>query len=139
MNPVQQRQRDLARIHLAKKELGLTDDAYRAFLMGLTGKASAKDLDGRERWMVLREMVRLRSKVQRGEGHPGTLTATVHAKTRLLAKIEAQLTEADRPWTYVNAMAKRMFKVDLVQWCDPDQLRRIVAALTYDAQRRDPR
>ena len=50
-------------------------------------------------------------------------------KARLLYKIESLLARSDRPWTYANAMAKRMFNLDLIQWCDPDQLRRIVAAL----------
>ncbi|MFV2949690.1 phage protein GemA/Gp16 family protein, partial [Pseudomonas japonica] len=53
----------------------------------------------------------------------------------LIGKIEAQLTEAARPWAYADAMAVRMFQVERVEWCDPEQLRRLVAALAYDARR----
>jgi phage gp16-like protein len=53
----------------------------------------------------------------------------------MLQKIEAYLAEAKRPWTYVNAMAKRMFKIERVQWCNPGQLHKIIAALEYDARR----
>ena len=40
-------------IHVAKKQLGLDDDTYRAKLMNITGKASAKDMSEAERQKVL--------------------------------------------------------------------------------------
>lgn len=49
----------LARIHIAKKELGLDDDAYRDVLMRVTGKASSKDMTITERDDVINEMRRL--------------------------------------------------------------------------------
>lgn len=49
----------LARIHIAKKELGLDDDDYRAVLMRAAGKASSKDMTVAERNRVLDEMRRL--------------------------------------------------------------------------------
>jgi len=55
----------------------------------------------------------------------------------LMSKIEAFLAEARRPWTYAHAMAKHMFNKDQVQHCEPDELRKIVAALSYDAKRHD--
>ena len=39
---------DLAKIHIAKKELGLTDSLYREVLSVFFGKRSAKDLNPRE-------------------------------------------------------------------------------------------
>ncbi len=139
MNPARLRQRDLARIHLAKKQLGLDDETYREMLMSLTGKSSAGDMNRHERWTVLQEVARLGTRVSEAQGHPGKPQAPAPEKAPLLSKIEAQLAEADRPWAYANAMAKRMFGVDLVQWCHPDQLRRIVAALEYDARRHESR
>ena len=56
-------------------------------------------------------------------------------KGRLLKKIEALLAEANRPWSYAHGMAKRMLGVERVQWCEPYQLHKIVAALMYDARR----
>jgi phage gp16-like protein len=136
MNPDRLRQRDLARIHLAKKRLDLDDNIYRAMLLDLTGKPSAAEMDRRERWMVLQEMARLGA--FSGRPHPGKPLAPTPEKAKLISKIEAQLAEEGRPWAYVNAMAKRMFGVDLVQWCHPDQLRKLVAALAYDARRQEP-
>jgi len=136
MNPARLRQRDLARIHLFKKQLGLDDETYREMLLNLTGKSSAGEMNRYERWKILQEMSRLGARAFQANGHPGRPQAPAPEKARLLSKIEAQLTEADRSWAYVNAMAKRMFGVDLVQWCEPEQLVKIVAALNYDHQRK---
>lgn len=47
------RQADLARIHIAVRELELDDDTYRTLLRDLTGKESAADLDARGRARLL--------------------------------------------------------------------------------------
>jgi phage gp16-like protein len=47
------RQAELAKIHVAKKRLGLDDETYRQFLMRETGKSSAAELDQAERSKVL--------------------------------------------------------------------------------------
>ena len=48
-----------ARIHIGKKELGMDDDTYRAFLLRLTGKDSSKHMTMRERGRVIFEMTHL--------------------------------------------------------------------------------
>lgn len=131
------RNKDLARIHQAKKELGLDDDAYRDLLKGLTKKDSAADLSAKERWTVLKELGRLGAKSALPRRFPGRPAIVQADKTALIGKIEAFLAEAQRPWSYVNAIAWRMFKRNQVQDCDADELRRIVAALNYDARRHD--
>jgi phage gp16-like protein len=128
------RQRDLARIHLAKKQLGLDDEAYRDLLRSTTGQTSAAELDARQRWAVLLAFGKLGWKGL-GEPSKGRPAQPEPNKAALVSKIEAQLAEARRPWAYAHGLAKRMFGVDMVQWCDSDQLRRLVAALTYDAKR----
>lgn len=45
-----------ALIHIAKAQLGLADDDYRAFLVAVTGKDSCSKMTQRERWRVVREM-----------------------------------------------------------------------------------
>lgn len=49
----------LAAIHVARKQLGLDDDAYRAVLQRVTGKASAKEMSEAERRAVVAELRRL--------------------------------------------------------------------------------
>lgn len=48
----------IAAMHVAKKQLGLDDDTYRAVLVRVTGKASAKDMTEAERNQVLAEFRR---------------------------------------------------------------------------------
>jgi len=43
--PAASRRAILAKIHIAKKDLGLTDDSYRDLMRVVTGKESARDLD----------------------------------------------------------------------------------------------
>lgn len=53
----------------------------------------------------------------------------------LLGKIEALLADAGREWAYAASLAKRMCKVERLEWCSEAQLRKIVAALQIDADR----
>ncbi len=51
------RTRDLAQIHIAKKDLGLDDDTYREMLFTLTRKRSSSELDAHQRGQVLQHMI----------------------------------------------------------------------------------
>lgn len=48
----------LATIHIAKKDLGLDDDTYRAVAVRITGKSSARDMSEGERGRLLEEFRR---------------------------------------------------------------------------------
>lgn len=126
------RTRELRRIHTGRRFLCLDDDTYRALLERVTGQRSAADLDAKQRRMVIDDLYRLgfRPKDHRKPA-PGGL-----GKTRLLAKIEALLADAGRPWAYVDGMAQHMFGLDAISFATPEQLRKIVAALMIDQKRR---
>ena len=49
----------LSKIHIAKKDLGLDDETYRALLVRVAGVRSAKDLNPRQTGAVLAEFARL--------------------------------------------------------------------------------
>lgn len=133
-NADQLRKAELAQIHIAKVQLALDDDAYRALLLQVTGKASSKDLTWQGRKALLDHFKKLGFKVKSNKaGRPAPVAKG--DKANLMAKIEAQLAEAQRPWSYADGMAKRICKVDRIEWCDAAQLLKIVAALNYDAQR----
>lgn len=133
------RQRDLAKIHIAKKQLGLDEETYREMLKAVAGVASARDLNPAGRRKVIAHLSRAGFKSKKGRrtfpGRPDFAKLYGTGKLAMLQKIEAYLAEAKRPWAYVHTMAKRMCKVDRVQWCEPDQLRKIIVALQYDAKR----
>lgn len=126
------RQRLIAQIHIAKSQLGIADEAYRAMLTRLTGKTSSRELTVWQLRAVITEL-----KAKGFQAKPGRTPRPRPAPDRaaLMGKIEAFLAEAGRPSGYADGMARNMFKVDRVEWCDADQLHRIVAALTYDAKR----
>ena len=132
----QQRARELARIHQAKKQLGLDEDTYRAVLERVTGQRSAASLSAAGRAAVLAEFTRLGFVAPRHAfaGRPKN-TDTVP----MLGKVEALLADAKRPWAYAHAVARRMFGVARVEWLRHDDLHRLVAALEVDARRRAKR
>lgn len=57
-------------------------------------------------------------------------------KENVVRKIEAILTEQKLPWSYVDGMARRMFKVDKFVWCDAQQTYKIMQALVMHQLRR---
>lgn len=131
------RRRELAKIHLAAKQLGMDDDTYRDMLWAIARVRSAKDLDEAGRRRVLDHLKAVGFKPKPGSpraGRPHNLGSEERGPQ--LAKIEAMLTSAGRAWAYADGIAKKMFHVDRVTFCNPEQLRKIIAALVYDAKRR---
>lgn len=133
------REKDLAKIHIAKQTLALLDDDYRAIIARMCGgKTSAADLTGLERARLLTEFKRLGWKEGGGPDH-GAKPDVVEPYHKLIDKIEALLADGKYPWSYAHTMARRMFGVDNLRFCHAGQLHRIVAALTYNQQRRSRR
>jgi len=128
------KQAALAKIHIAKKELGMDDDTYRAMLQSVAGVTSSKDLTAFGMAKVLTHLERCGWKPKTSAAASRKPKAS-DSRKRLVDKIEALLAEASRPWSYADAMAKRMFQVEKLDWLTPEQLVSVVAALTYDAKR----
>lgn len=125
---------NLAKIHIAKKELGMDDATYRTMLQNVAGVHSAKELNAAGAAKVLTHL-------QHCGWKPKT-TAKVGRKPKppagreaVMTKVEALLAEAKRPWSYAHAMAMRMFQVEKVDWLDDEHLQKLLAALIYDAKR----
>lgn len=53
-------------VNIAKKDLGLDDDTYRAMLMRLTGESSLRAMTERQKIAVVDEMKRLGFRVKKG-------------------------------------------------------------------------
>jgi phage gp16-like protein len=131
------RNRQLAQIHIAKKQLGLGDGTYRTMLQQVAGVASAADLDEAGRKKVLAHFRKAGFRNYKNKrSYPGRPDIEgAKNRRRLLGKIEALLADARRPWKYAHNMAKQMFDVDRVQWCNRSQLHKLVGALEIDARR----
>lgn len=137
MNAVRDmRKAELAKIHIAKQQLGLDDDTYRVMLWTIARVSSSRDLDSFGRKRLLDH---LRSRGFVGKSKPGTrFPGRPHnvAQSPQLRKVEALLADARRPWSYADAMCVRMFRVDRVAFCDAQQLQKLIAALAIDQKRR---
>ncbi len=119
------RNSDLAKIHIARRSLGMPEEAYRALLARETRKRSAAELDGAERARVIARFLRLGWR------------PTVSGRTAQRRKIAALLRADGKPAAYGQAIGRRMFGRALAR-CDAAQLRAVTAALVADRRRRAP-
>lgn len=131
-NTDQIRKRQLAQIHIAKSDLGLDDDTYRAMLMDVAGVDSASKLNAKQRRAVLERFESKGWVNKKQKGRPKTVSPD---RAPLIRKIGALLADQKLPWTYADGIAKQMGFGEIVQWCTPEQLHKIAAALQYKANR----
>ncbi|MDT4815123.1 hypothetical protein FQZ97_481440 [compost metagenome] len=127
----------LSKVHIARQQLGMDDESYRSLLGRVAGVRSAKDLTGKQAAAVLREFERLGWKPkpsQKAAGKPHNF-ATMPEQIR---KIEAQLADMSLSWSYADAIARQMFKVQRVAWLrKSEQLDAILAALHVEQEKRN--
>jgi len=133
----QRRNAAMGKIHIAKKQLGMDDDTYRAMLLSIGGVKSSKDLSPEGIDKVVKHLESIGAaftKANKAGRAPHSLNSQSN-KADLLKKIEALLAEAGRPWTYAASMAKRMYKKDALEFCNSTELTGIIAGLVKNAQR----
>ncbi|GFK94442.1 hypothetical protein NNJEOMEG_02287 [Fundidesulfovibrio magnetotacticus] len=125
----------LAKVHIAKKDLALDEDTYRAVLKRVTGHESARDCS-------LPELVRVVAEFRRKGWNPTQTAGPTQGKAKpakgkaaLMGKITALLTEAGRKEEYAEGIARRMYKRDKLDFCAPKELQGIITALSKDAKR----
>jgi phage gp16-like protein len=125
------RRRLLATVHVAKKELGLDDATYRSVLASFGVESSAALSES-----GLIDLVRHLERCGFNSSRPRSDRPNMSGPAaRRLSKVEALLTVGKKPWSYADGMAKHMFSVEKVQWCQPKQLQAIIAALVKQGKR----
>jgi len=133
----QRRRAMLAKVHLAKKQLGLSDDDYRAVLMRVAGAMSAADLDERGLAAVIAEFSAkgFTAKAR----FPGQSRAADHPsarKARALWISLHQLGEIKNPSEpALEAFAARQMRVERLQWANQGQCYKLIEALKAIATR----
>lgn len=129
----------MAKVHLAKKEMGLDDDTYRGVLLRVAKVASAKDCDDRQLAAVVEDFKRLGWKQSTPAGRaprPRAATHPVAAKARALWISLHQLGAIDDPSERaLEAFAKRQLKVERLAWADQSLGYRLIEALKAMAER----
>ena len=126
----------LAAIHIAKKQLGLEDETYRAMLQAVAGVDSARDLDTRGLGKVLDHLSERGAKF-RSRGRGAKTSSAPPEKRRLLWKVYQLLD--DRRAEYAVAILRNQGGPDALEWATPTQLHKLVAALEYDRKRKAKR
>ena len=137
------RKADLARIHIAKKALNLSDDEYRDVMFAVARVRSSADLDFTGRKRLIEHFIKCGWSGSKSKP-AGQAAATSRprrptpseAVAPMCRKVRAQLISLGRkPDTYADGIAKQMFNVQFYEWCQPEQLHAVVAALAAEQKR----
>lgn len=132
------RQANLAKIHIAKKDLGMEDDAYRAMLMDVAKVDSASKLDFHGQFAVLQRFKELGWKPKFRKIGPKSHKPKWTGKKSQGDKIRALWIEMadigiikngseDALRSYIKRMSKGRFEAP--QFCDEDTASRIIESL----------
>ncbi len=127
----------LATVHIAKKELDMDDVTYRDVLQAQIGVSSAGDATDKQ---LVRLVAYLRDcgwSDNRPKEAKHTKPTAIKGCEGLMDKIEAQLADAKLPWSYAEAIAKRVCKVARLEWCNAAHLGKVIGALERNAQYRE--
>ncbi|MCT4654381.1 MAG: regulatory protein GemA [Cohaesibacter sp.] len=126
----------LAKIHIAKKDLGLDETAYRAILVRITGKDSSGNMSERQRRAVLAEFQRLGWKPKTGgKPRPGSNKPFVRLMYAL-AKNIGQSGYWELPYKdALRAFVKKETGIDNPEWLTFQQASPVIEALKKIEQR----
>jgi len=132
MSP-EDRRKTMAKIHIAKKDLGLDDDTYRAMLVELTGKDSSKALTDQQLGKVMHHLKK-RGFKPKAPAHTGSQrrqdTSAEATKVRALWLFLFELGEVRDPSEKaLAAYVKRITRVEDLHWIDSDQIAQVIETL----------
>jgi hypothetical protein len=124
----------LAKIHIARKDLALTEDCYRALLARITGQETSKGLSRAQVDAVLAEFKRLGWQAKPGKGNGQRhRPASDKPEIRKVFALWGDMCRAGIPRTPTRAgllaYVKRMTGVDDPEWLSPDQARTVTEGL----------
>lgn len=121
--------KEKALIHVAKSQLGLSEDEYRGMLSSV-GVSSSKELDYRRFDELMNKLRAYGFKPLGGSKRAAGMHSDLpKEKQPMLSKIGAILADLDMPWPYADKVAKKMFGVDRLRWCTTDQTWKVLQAL----------
>jgi len=120
-------------LHIARDQLGMSKAEYEKELQDQAGVSSSVDLTDRTFNKVLRRFKAL-GFVSTSPRRRKTKNLP-KAKAATMSKIEAILLDMNLDWAYVDAIAKKRFDVDSVQWLEYLDLRAILQMMIYHQKR----
>jgi phage gp16-like protein len=130
--------KEKAVLHIAKVQLGMSEEAYRDMLDSV-GCRSSVELDFSKYAQIMdRLKVAGFKHVHASAKRSGMHRPASEDKKEMLSKIEAILSDLGLSWAYADGIAKHMFGIELVRWTDNNQTYKILQALIYHQSRRKP-
>ncbi|WP_242095476.1 regulatory protein GemA [Sphingomonas sp. CROZ-RG-20F-R02-07] len=126
----QHRRSMLAKVHIAKKTLGLTDDDYRAVMLRVTGRVSAGDCSSVELDKLLKEFETkgFSAKARTGPARPADHPAAKKARALWISLYH--LGAIDDPSEHaLETIARRMLRIDRLQWANQALAYKLIEAL----------
>lgn len=121
----------IIKIHVAKKQLAMNDDDYRAMLQRTAGVASSKQIKSFAKLDAVIDELRRLGFVDKPKGKPNNID-----REPLLQKIEALLADMGKPWRYAQSIAERQTpaivgaKIERLEWVPDAGLKGVIAALS---------
>jgi phage gp16-like protein len=142
MNIESRRKGLLAKIHIAKSQLGINDDEYRDLLESLTNLRSCADMSISQMEAVIQSMIRLGFKPKSVRDHS---PPTSHkANPTQVDKIRAMWIDLGRRGivrtpteSALRKFIKRIAKVDSIEWLSPDESSTVITALSKMSEKSD--
>lgn len=129
------RKADLAKIHIAKKQLGLDQETYELILWDVAKVRSSGDLDLAGRGKVLQRFKEKGWKPSRSKTSPKTRNKPKHEKT-VTDKIRALWIDMHKSGVVrsgteqsLNKYVKRLTGIDNVEWLSPRDAYTVIEAL----------
>lgn len=125
----------IAKIHIAKNDLRLDDGSYRDILKRVTSKDSCKNMTENQLKAVINEFKKYCWKPKASQTtakHYGTKpTASVELPSRqtMIDKVGAILADMGMHWNYAHAMSNNMFGKLQLQFCTDDEMFKVMQAL----------
>ena len=151
MTPKNPRTRDLAQIHVAIKQLGMSQEDHRTLLASVCGVSSAAELDDRSRRRYLDHLRKLGFKPRLApstQGHQQPRGARKAAPSRALAQ-DAESRKIRALWLLLHELGavrdaseaalctyvKRIARVEALQWLNARQSETVIETLKKWAMR----
>lgn len=126
------RRRELAMIHIAKQQLGMDDDSYRAVLWSIARVDSAADLDWAGRKQLLDHLKKcgFKPRPPKRAGERELVEDELSKKIRALwLELHQAGVVRDPSESALNKWVKRMVGVDALRWLQPAQKSQLIEAL----------
>ena len=127
--------RKKAVIHIAKAQVGMSDEEYRDLLSGV-GVTSSVDLNNKTFAQVMSRFENLGFQTTSKTRSRRKVSNLPKNKKQLMKKLEAIILDMDLTWEYVDAIARKRFNVDAVQWLDGEELFKVVQMMTVHQKRK---